>query len=406
VEYGPSTEYGATSTGETSFRWATHSQLIDGLAPGTLYHFRTHSADERGNEAYSADHTFSTLGASPPPAGTCFGSCFAGDSLANTQVGTDAEAVAYSFRARGSQLESIRFYWQGGPGYGAGSGGTIEASIRSTVRGLPGSDVLASASFRGRTAAGQLVVFEDPADLARGDLYWVVFANVDPHPDANYTSANATVEFAYRGGPRQPNRSNDELEVYYLEDSGWVRRSGYTALLDLGYADGTHDGQGYMEFWVHPGQAAGIGGDLQVRETFSNPIERTVSTMAVRVERVSGSSPLTVSLYSGDLLVARGSVPASDIARSSVASDGGQSWAVVDLAAPVVLPRGPSSLVLTASADTRYSTHAIRKGGRYGYTAGATYFAYGSAQYSKDSGSRWTHFNDQRNGSDIQFYLR
>ncbi len=409
VELGTTTAYGSTSILEPSYNYETHVQVIEGLLPGSPYHFRAHSVDQEGNEAYSDDQTFTTLGASPPPAGACFGSCFGGDTLANTRVGYKGFQVAYSFKATSARLASIRVYWQDGSGYGAGTGGTMEATIRPTSGGLPASTVLGSATFPGETAPGRLVTYADQPSLTPGSLYWVVFRNVDRRPTVNYTSANATTQdrsSADRQRTRQPGTPDDELAVYYHDGSTWIRRSGQTAIIDIGYADGSHSGQGYVEFWVHGGEHAPIGGRRQVRERLTNPTARTVSTMAARVERVSGSGPLTISLYSGATLLAEGTVPASDVERSPVGTDGGLTWAVVDLPTPVALPAGPATFVLTAPSGTAYSTFGIRKGGFIGYTAGATYFAYGSAQESGDGGTSWTDLNDIARGSDLQFYLR
>ncbi|HLA17299.1 MAG TPA: hypothetical protein VJZ72_10405 [Candidatus Limnocylindrales bacterium] len=249
-------------------------------------------------------------------------------------------------------------------------------------------------------------MFSTPVSVTKGTLYWALFRNTSPSPSRNYTSANATLQRPTLV-PRQPRQTDREYIVGYFDSSGsWTERAGYTAIIDIGYADDSHSGQGYMEFWVHPGQHAEIGGSHRVRENLSNPISRAVRTLAARIERVSGSGPLTIALYSDATLIADGTVSASVVARSPVGTDGGLTWAIVELPAPVTLPAGPATLVLTAPSGTTYSTFGIRKGGLFGYTAGATYFAYGSGQYSTDGSSSWNDFNDLANGSDVQFYLR
>jgi hypothetical protein len=40
-----------------------HSQVLSGLSPNTIYHFRVHSRDAAGNLSTSADYTFKTLAA-------------------------------------------------------------------------------------------------------------------------------------------------------------------------------------------------------------------------------------------------------------------------------------------------------------------------------------------------------
>jgi hypothetical protein len=66
VEYGTSTEYGQRTKEETSFDYRTHIQVVKGLEPGTLYHFRVRSTDEADAESVSGDFTFTTDGAPAP----------------------------------------------------------------------------------------------------------------------------------------------------------------------------------------------------------------------------------------------------------------------------------------------------------------------------------------------------
>lgn len=68
VEYGPTTAYGSESTHETSYDYDSHSQVITGLAPGTLYHFRVRSSAPQGAplESVSPDFTFTTTSVSLP----------------------------------------------------------------------------------------------------------------------------------------------------------------------------------------------------------------------------------------------------------------------------------------------------------------------------------------------------
>jgi len=60
VEYGPTTAYGyQTSINLTLV--TSHSVNLNGLSPGTLYHYRVKSKDAAGNEAISSDYTFTTV---------------------------------------------------------------------------------------------------------------------------------------------------------------------------------------------------------------------------------------------------------------------------------------------------------------------------------------------------------
>lgn len=69
VEYGLSAAYG-NSTGVNATLSNSHSRILSGLQPNTVYHYRVKSADVMGNLSVSADHTFTTnpLGDTIPPA--------------------------------------------------------------------------------------------------------------------------------------------------------------------------------------------------------------------------------------------------------------------------------------------------------------------------------------------------
>lgn len=58
VEYGLTTAYGSTVQDPNLV--TDHCLTLTGLAPGSLYHFKVHSADADGNQAASSDQTFDT----------------------------------------------------------------------------------------------------------------------------------------------------------------------------------------------------------------------------------------------------------------------------------------------------------------------------------------------------------
>jgi hypothetical protein len=452
VEYGTTTRYGETTTLESSFRWSTHVQPLAALTPGVQYHFRTHSVAADGQSVYSDDETFTTTGASadptatpaptaaptstpaptttpaptatpratptptpaptatpratptptPSPVGssTMFGSAFNADTLANTQVGgSDSSGntqVAFRFRATSSSLTSVRFFIQSGSGYGAGTGGTIELSIRPDAGGAPSSTVLGSASVvHPGTSVGRLVTFSPAVSLTPGAMYDIVFRNTDASPRSNFVSVNATYVYGAALNPLQPGGSDMSV---LINQGSWSTRTNYMPIVDVGWADGSHSGQGYMEVWIR--DYANIGGSAMARESFTNPTARTITTLAVRVRRTSGSGALTLSIPG----VVSATVPASAVPASAPGGDnGGAVWVTATLSSPVTLPAGPGSLVLSAPSGTTYTTFPVRKGGSYGYDA-ATWFSQGQGQYT--TGGSWQPFNGDANGSDLQFYVK
>ena len=58
VAYGPTSAYGSTVSAPTPTR--SHTITLNGLTPGTWYHFRAASANPSGQSANSGDHAFQT----------------------------------------------------------------------------------------------------------------------------------------------------------------------------------------------------------------------------------------------------------------------------------------------------------------------------------------------------------
>ena len=65
VDYGTTPAYGLFAEDPAHARVLSHSVILTGLAPGTLYHFSVSSADLAGYAGASDDATFTTAG--PPP---------------------------------------------------------------------------------------------------------------------------------------------------------------------------------------------------------------------------------------------------------------------------------------------------------------------------------------------------
>ena len=355
-----------------------------------------------------------TTSTAPAPAtGSTYGSGIGADSLANTQVGgtncrcTNA-SVSYRFRATtSSSLSSIRIYLIDGSGYSGGNGGTLSITIRTddgTSSHRPSGTVLASTSIRpgNPIAIGYLpmVKFASPAALTAGRLYHVVFRNSDGSPTVNYVSVNA-IWTSVSTTPRQPSLNDLYWAQLVNYGSGWTVRQAFTPILDLGYTNGVHAGMGYMEVWIRASRS--ISGSSAVREVFTPAATRTVSSVAIRLKRVSGSSALAVQLKtSGGTVLASGTIASASIGTS-------MTWASATLSTAVTLQAGQGyQLVFTTPSGTSYTTHAIERGNHYSFAA-PTYFHDGYGQYT--TGSGWTGF-DQPGGStnntnaDLQFLLR
>ena len=100
IQYGLTTGYGSTTILHPGFRVDNHV-IIKGLAPNTVYHFRILSSDSLGNNAVSADYTFTTTAPDAIPDIVVFDgtqtptfSNYSGSTIA--KVGTTIVATATS----------------------------------------------------------------------------------------------------------------------------------------------------------------------------------------------------------------------------------------------------------------------------------------------------------------------
>jgi hypothetical protein len=458
VEFGTTPAYGRTTIMETSFNYQNHVQALYNLAPGTLYHFRVWSGDQAGNMGVSSDRTFTTAGSgstpsptptptfsptpvptpnatptpnpiptptpvsTPPTPPTWNGGAYGsvqGDSRNNHQVGQQNNRLAFRFRAStSSAVESIRVQQRGlggGNSYSGGDGGTIRASIQTDNAGKPSGTILSSLTFRPGNPSGSWEVwtkltFPSPATLNAGQLYHVVFDNVDAAPNSNWISINILF---YWGGqtPRQPTFS-DDYAVLYASPTTWAVQAGETPIMDLAYANGSHEGMSYIgAMGEYYGTISGSANQVRQHFTVSGG-SRTISTAAVKVKRISGSSPLTIRLEtdSGTLIdsvtipassIALGNMPASDGGSSTL---GGNTWAIANFGSSHVLANGQTyNLRLTTSSDTQYVAVPVQEGTDKGL---ASYrFTDGDGQKTVNGGSSWANLY-LWGYVDLQFYLQ
>ncbi len=337
-----------------------------------------------------------------------YGSRIGMDSLNNTEVGgPNNVTTTYRFRAAASEtLDSIRVYVIGPThaGYGAGTGGTWQVTVQTddgSPRHLPSGTVLATTSFR-PVDGFPVIAWPSPATLVAGHLYHVVFRNVDSNPRVNYASLDG-VFMLQPTSPRQAAFSDVDWGQPMRSGTGpWMDRSNTVPIMQLNYGNGVAAGLGYMEVWV--GSPKRISGTAKARESFTvSGAGRGISSVRVRLARISGSSPLTVRLETGDgTLIEQGVIPASQIAVGSR-----PTWATYIFSAPRALgARRSYNVVLSAPSDTAYSVFVIRKGLSWGFSP-TTWFRDGRAQYNPGSGwGPFTQGDRQVDEGDLQFYFR
>jgi hypothetical protein len=351
-----------------------------------------------------------------------YGSGLTVDELANTPIGK-VYGFQLSYRIMCNHTGSLAdvrpyFIWSATEaGYAAGTGGTIQVQIQTddgTANHNPSGTALASVVYPNPVTnpAGNYpkLVFNGQAQLTAGNLYHVVFTNIDADPDDNWVSVDSGY-IDYCNNPAQPTVSNTNLATLWRVGStgSWSMRESsatesFLPIIELDYADGASQGQGYMEFWI--GAPETISGSKMVRETFTvSGSTRLVSTAAVHLNYVSGSSPLTISLED-----VNGNILGSGTVAQVPVTPGlcGGSWAQVTFASPLTLTAGQTyNLVLSAPADTVYTAFPMRKGLDKGFST-ATVFNDGYAEFNGGSGwNGWTQWGTpDLTDSDLQFYFQ
>jgi len=343
---------------------------------------------------------------------TYYGSGLSADSLANTVLGGPSGNVAsYRFQSRhSSALKAIRvfFIWSAlKVGYQAGEGGTIQIELKAddgSAAHLPAGPALATLSY------GNIITqnnnypelsFPYPATLVGGHIYHLVFSNVDPNPVANYISLDALYT-NIQTAPMQPTVPDADLAMLVKSGTGaWKLRQGFTPDLELDYADGSSQGTGYMEVWS--GNPKTVTGNAMIRETFkvSGP-SRLFSKVKLRLERLAGTSPLTLTLSEADgTVMAQSTIPAASVLQ------GVYNWATCSFPLTTVLSSGVAyNLTLSSPADTQYATYPMRKGKDKGFS-NYTIFPDGCAQFTTTGSAGWAGWDmwgtPNLTTSDLQF---
>ena len=349
-----------------------------------------------------------------PPNGVTgvYGSAMGMDSKNNLYVGGSAnQKVSHRFRAgTDGKLKTIAFNQRGGPGYSSGNGGKMEISIQTNDNGKPSGNVLASLTFSPGNPGGhwenhEVLTFADPANLNQGQTYHVVFRNVGSSPGNDYISANEAYQFQMSDQPA----FGEEFAVLTNTGSGWSVSPKNTAVMDLGYTNGHHDGNAYYE--MTPEYFTEIGGNKMARERFKISGSTRVVTQAwIRIKRHHGSSPLTVRLENanGDVL-ASDNIPASDIPTSplwtpggtdyTVASLSGSKWVKANFGEAVQLKSGETyRLRFSTDGDTLYAALPLRELTNWHSRV------FGDGEAERTFGSGWNPVY-QWGELDLQFYL-
>ena len=346
-----------------------------------------------------------------------YGSALGANSLGNTTLGPNGNMVSYRFRAKNSGvlLQSRIYLIPDHAGYAAGTGGTIRVTLNTddgTAAHNPGTTVLASyvisnvLSLASPARYFYIMKFASPPTLTAGQLYHMVFKNVDASPTTNYLSVD---DLCQKVGttPGQPTVSDIDSAVLLSQDGGaWSQRKSFSPIYELDFQNGASEGMGYMEAWS--GAPQNISGSSAIRETFTvSGSQVNVTSASIRLARINGNGPLTVRLENANgSLIEQGGIPATAIALSTAASPA-DGWVTFPFSTTYTLIPGQTyHLDLEATATSTYQAFPIRKGSAYGFKT-TTFFPDGYAQFKQNnSWVGWTQWGvANRTDGDLQFYF-
>jgi hypothetical protein len=359
----------------------------------------------------------SAASASASSSGQFYGSGIGSDGLANTTVGPQGNTVSYRFRAEhsGAVQQAMIYLIPDHSGYAGGNAGTTLITINTddgTAAHNPGKTVLASYTMSGVLSLPAparyfyTVKFSAPPTLTAGQIYHMVFKNVDSAPASNFLSVDALYELDVTD-PVQDGLSATNAAVLLGNGSGsWAPRPGYTPIYQLQFTNGVTEGIGYIEGWI--GAPRLISGTNAVRETFTvSGSDVRVNSLRVRVARELGNDPLVVRLENANgTLIEQGSIPAASV-PPSLAIAPAYYWVNLPLSTTYTLvPGNTYHLDLEASSTSVYATFPIRKGAYYGFQP-STFFNDGHAEFEQGgSWYGWTQWGTaNRTDGDLQFYF-
>jgi len=359
------------------------------------------------NECRFADNTIAVSGQTTvsvsintfTPLNSFYGAGVYALSLANLEVGRSAgRQISYRFKAKRSGLATgVRIYLiyrilcqdpnQGC--YANGTGGQVKVELKNddgSSSHLPGSTVLATDTVTDPMASNfRLFSFNSQAQLEKDTIYHLVFTNPDSNPTFNYTSIDDIKTSGTT--PMLPTYSDDDLAVVWKSSStaSWAVNRTHTPVFTLYYADGTNQGQGYIDFLS--GQSRTISGNSKVRETFTvTGGDRTISQAAIKTN--SGSGALTIRLERSDGTLIKE-------AQASLVS----GWLVANMGSQTLINGLSYNLVFSSTGS--YTVVPLQKGSMYSM-GNETYFKDGWAQST--TGTSWTDVSS-RNYCDFPFYM-
>jgi hypothetical protein len=350
------------------------------------------------------------------PLSSYYGSGTNTNALQNLILNTSGTRWDYWFQAQETgTITSLRQYFINTvPGYGGGNGATIEIQIYGDNGGKPDTTSLGGVNSYVVCPSGAsnchttqlefaLLALDQPAAVSAGMKYHIVYRNIDSSPSTNYSSLDG---FLGPLGCPNSHPTFTELQFGYWYSSNGGGTWGYDVMncvmpiLDIGYANGFHEGVGYTDDMP----SNPVSGSNQVRQQFTvTGPDRTATSVSVYVSLTSGADSLNVALENSSSQV---------IAQGTAAVDPNLSkWRKLTFSSPVTLQSGQQYyLVLSAPSSSAYAAIALENGmlQNVGFQPGTLLDARSNqAQFSTNSGTSWSEwlYSGTKTPGDLMFYF-
>lgn len=345
-----------------------------------------------------------------------YGPGVAMESKDNREIGKSGFQVAHRLiESTDSPVTSIAQNWRWqAPSYSAGNGGRIEITKQLVgADGFPNGQVIGNPVYYQPNLAGG--EGEDKRPIAvpswpsvKGRTVAYVYRNVAPDPLSNWLSLNETCVVI--GGTGSNNGDATPVsQPAFTPDFAVLRKSGSWAVFpnlpvcDIGYADGSHDGNGYFQatYVADLSTTPIVSGSVQARQTMlPTKAVGPLTKIAFRVKRLSGSSPATLTIEGGGLSqsvqVPVAGIPISPAPSPSsgghwdAASIGGSGWLVGVVPTSSLVAGTQYYLRLSCPADTQLMVVPIRES--YNIDQAGTFWGsrvFGEGRAEQNRGSGW-----------------
>ncbi len=354
-------------------------------------------------------------------------------SLANTVIGVQGRydrIVSNRFRSLVTgQLAKVRLYWPTGKGYASGNGGEIRVRVLpddGTAEHLPVLDAtpVAQAVYtpdlgaKNNSDISDLAFTAHSGGLVRGQLYHMVFDNLDPQPAVNYSSIDHqsvptsigrparwlnTTDWSVLLGSRLAGSSHTRKWINLTKEGSGGKT--FSPIMQLTTVDGASQGVSDVESGSVVGRTDNTPDsrvfyatkDRPIRELFVPSTAKTVTGVSFALSTTQPAS-LQWRITHQDQQLATGTITQPTANYTSYVR--GKSrlanfvWYDLALPTPVAMTAGASYAVeLHPTQDSQWIICGHRNGSVNGFTWPAA-FTESNAQHRL--GSQWidTNFRD------------